>query len=153
MAGRIRNHECQEEPVSSLTHAEVGRWLESRRWIFARSRQTNPHEYCLRRESGDEDLFERVVEHVREFGQPYPWWGTVYLQYVSGNFAYWTMGARPSETVLINRKSLERVRLDQLTNKGGGGIVWPWLHNDVEAEREELRRKESGQAELAEGRA
>ncbi|MBA2510608.1 MAG: hypothetical protein H0V28_03915 [Rubrobacteraceae bacterium] len=48
---------------------------------------------------------------------------------------------------------MERVRIDQLTNKGGGGIVWPWLHNDVEAEREELRRKESGQAELAEGRA
>ena len=137
--------------VVGLTHAEVGRWLESRRWIFARSRPTNPHSYTLRREADDEAIFEAVVEHIREFGQPYPWWGSVYLQYVAGNHAYWTMGARPQETVLINRKTLEQVRLDQLTNKGGGGIVWPWLHQDVEAEREELRRRESGQDELGGG--
>lgn len=131
-----------------LDHAYVQRWLESQRWIFARSRPENPHEYCLRREAEDDGVFEKVVEHLREFGHPYPWWGTVYLQYVAGSFAYWTMGAPPSETVLINRKSLERVRLDQLTNKGGGGIIWPWLHQDVEAEREELRRQEVGQDEL-----
>lgn len=143
----------ESDPADGLTHAQVERWLEERRWIFARSRPTNPHAYCLRRECEDEDLFERVVEHIREFGQPYPWWGTVYLQYVAWGFAYWTMGARPQETVLINRKPLEQVRLDQLTNKGGGGIVWPWLHNDVEAEREELRQKESGQDELTGGGA
>jgi hypothetical protein len=61
------------------------------------------------------------------------------------------MGDALENTELINRKSLERVRLDQLTNKGGGGIVWPWLHGDVEAERAELRRQESAQDELGEG--
>ena len=138
----------ERDAADGLTHAEVGRWLKARRWVFAKSRPTNPHEYTLRRECGDEDLFERVVEHIREFGQPYPWWGSIYLQYVSGDHAYWTMGARPQETQLINRKTLEQVRLDQLTNKGGGGVVWPWLHKDMEAEREELRRRESGQDEL-----
>lgn len=137
--------------VGGLTHAEVGRWLESQRWIFARSRPTNPHSYCLRREAGEDAMFEAVVEHIREFGQPYPWWGTVYLQYVAGSHAYWTMGAAVKDTILINRKSLEQVRLDQLTNKGGGGIVWPWLHQDVEAEREDLRWRESGQDELGGG--
>jgi hypothetical protein len=137
--------------VGGLTHAEVGRWLESRRWIFARSRPNNPHDYTLRREADDEAMFEAVVEHIREFGQPYPWWDTIYIQYVAGTHAYWTMGAAVKDTQLINRKSLERVRLDQLTNKGGGGIVWPWLHSDVEAEREELRRQESGQDELGGG--
>ena len=44
---------------------------------------------------------------------------------MAGDFAYWTMGKRPQETILVNRKPLERVHLDQLTNKGGGGIVWP----------------------------
>jgi hypothetical protein len=101
-----------------LTHAEVRRWLESRRWIFARSRPTNPHSYTLRREADDEAMFEAVVEHIREFGQPYPWWGTIYIQYVAGTHAYWTMGAAVKDTLLINRKTLERVRLDQLTNKG-----------------------------------
>jgi hypothetical protein len=131
-----------------LTHDDVQRWLEAQRWIFAKSRGTNPHEYALRREAGDDAMFEKVVEHIREFGSPYPWWGSVYWQYVSGDFAYWTMGAPPRETELINRKSLKRVRIDQLTKKGGGGIVWPWLHQDVEAEREELRRQEAGQDEL-----
>jgi hypothetical protein len=134
-----------------LSHSYVQGWLESQRWIYARSRPTNPHEYCLRREADDEATFERIVEHIRELGHPYPWWGAVYRQYVAGDFAYWTMGSPPHETELINRKTLEQVRLDQLTNKGGGGIVWPWLHGDVEAERAEMRKQESAQDELGEG--
>ncbi len=134
-----------------LTHEFVQEWLSSQRWIYARSRADNPHEYCLRREAGDEATFEQVVEHIREWGSWYPWWGRWYLQYVAGDHVYWTMGSPIPETVLINRKTLEQVRLDQLTNKGGGGIVWPWLHGDVEAERAELRRQESAQDELREG--
>lgn len=143
----VRCRRCGDGP----THDDVQRWLESQRWIFARSRPNNPHSYCLRREAEDERMFEKVVEHVREYGSPYPWWGRTYDQYVAGEYCYWTMGAPIPETVLINRKSLEQVRLDQLTNKGGGGIVWPWLHHDVEAEREELRRQEQGQDELGAG--
>jgi hypothetical protein len=41
------------EKAPGLTHAEVGRWLERQRWIFAKSRASNPHEYTLRREAGD----------------------------------------------------------------------------------------------------
>jgi hypothetical protein len=134
-----------------FSHAYVQQRLESQRWICARSRPSNPHEYCLRREADDEATFERIVEHIRELGHPYPWWGSVYRQYVAGDFAYWTMGSPPHETELINRKTLEQVRLDQLTNKGGGGIVWPWLHKDVEAERAELKKQQSAQDELGEG--
>ncbi len=140
--------EPQDEPAGGLTHAQARRWLEAQRWHFAKTMPGNHHEYCLRREAEDEGMFEATVAHIREFGQPYPWWGTVYLQYVAGDHAHWTMGKRPQETILINRKTLERVRLDQLNNKGGGGIVWPWLHTDVEVERKELRRQESGQDEL-----
>ncbi len=128
-----------------LTHEEARRWLESQRWIFAKSMADNPHEYCLRRNAEDERMFEAVVQFIREYGSWYPWWGRWYLQYVAGDHAFWTMGAPVPETTLINRKSLEQVRLDQLTNKGGGGIVWPWLHTDLEAEREELRRQQAGQ--------
>jgi hypothetical protein len=136
---------------NGLSHAFVGEWLASQRWIYAKSRPDNPHEYCLRREASDPGAFERVVEHLQTYGHPYPWWGTVYMQYVSGHYAYWSMGSRPAETKLINRKSLEQVRQDQLTNRGGAGVVWPWLHTDLERELAELRRRENGQDQLGEG--
>jgi hypothetical protein len=82
---------------------------------------------------------------------PYLWWGRHYLQYVAGGWAYWTMDSPIPETVLINRKSLEQVRLDQLRNRGGGGIQWGWVRSNIEAEREELRRQEAGQEELGKG--
>jgi len=132
------------------SHAFVQGWLEDQRWIFARSRASNPHWYCLRRNAGDEAIFERIVEFIRERGVPYLWWERHYLQYVAGEWAYWSMGSPIQETSLINRKSLEQVRLDQLWNRGGGGIQWGWLHSDIGAEREELRRQEAGQEELGE---
>ena len=59
-------------PERGLTHAEVGRWLEARRWIYARSRPTNPHEYTLRREAGAGGTRdEGVREHLwRQALQP-----------------------------------------------------------------------------------
>jgi hypothetical protein len=134
-----------------LSHEFVQQWLESQNWIFAKSRADNPHWYCLRRNAGDEAIFERIVEFIRERGVPYLWWGRHYLQYVAGEWAYSSMGSPIQETSLINRKSLEQVRLDQLRNRGGGGIQWGWLHSDVGAEREELRRQEAGQEDLGEG--
>jgi hypothetical protein len=143
----VRCKHCRD----GLSEEDVQRWLESQRWHHARSRPNNPHSYCLRREVDDKKTFEQIVEFIREYGSPYPWWGAVYDQLPLGNYCYWTMGASIAKTDLINRKSLEQVRIDQLVNKGGAGIVWPWLHNDVEAERAELRRQESAQDELGEG--
>jgi hypothetical protein len=143
----VRCKRCRD----GLSEEDVQRWLESQRWHYASSRPDNPHSYCLRQEAEDQESFERVVEYLGEYGSPYPWWGKVYPQYVAGEHAYWTMGATLENTELINRKTLEQVRQDQLVNKGGGGIVWPWLHHDIEAERAELRRQESAQDELGEG--
>jgi hypothetical protein len=131
-----------------LSHEFVQQWLEGRNWIFAKSRADNPHWYCLRRNAGDESTFEQVVEHLREYGSPYVWWGSTYLQYPAGRYAYWSMGASVENTELINRKSLEQVRIDELRNTGGGGIQWRWLHGVVEVERAELRGLEAGQDEL-----
>jgi hypothetical protein len=133
-----------------LSHAYVRQWLEGQCWHFARSRPDNPHSYSLRREADDQETFEQIVEFIREYGSGYPWWGAIYDQLSLGEYCYWTMGAPFSQTQLINRKSLEQVRQDQLTNRGGGGVVWPWLHNDIEAERAELRKRESGQDEIGE---
>lgn len=133
---------------NGLSHDFVRRWLEDQRWIFARSRANNPHWCCLRSEVADPRIFEQVVAHLGEYGSPYVWWGSTYLQYPAGRYAYWTMGAGVQNTELINRKSLEQVRIDELRNTGGGGIQWRWLHGDIEAE---LRTQESAQDELGEG--
>jgi hypothetical protein len=134
-----------------LSCDDVRRWLESQRWIFARSRADNPHEYCLRREADSDATFERIVQFIREYGSPYPWWGAVFDQLPLGDHCYWTMGASIENTVLINRKTLEQVRIDELRNTGGGGIQWRWLHGDIEADRAKLQRQESGQDGLGEG--
>jgi len=97
-----------------------------------------------------EDLRE-VVEHLREDGSPYLWWVSTYLQYVVGQHAYWAMGASVENTELIDRKSLERVWIDELRNTGGGGFQWRWLHCDVEADRAKLRRQESARKEPGDG--
>jgi hypothetical protein len=140
----VRCKHCRD----GLSEEGVQQWLESQGWHHARSRPDNPHSYCLRRESDDQENFERIVEYIREYGSPYPWWGAVYDQLPLGNYCYWTMGATIENTELINRKTLEQVRIDQLVNKGGGGIVWPWLHNDIEGERAALRRQDRAQDAL-----
>ena len=134
-----------------LSHEFVKQWLEDQRWIFARSLASNPHWYCWRREAADPKIFEQVVEHLREDGSPYLWWVSTYLQYVVGQHAYWAMGASVENTELINRKSLERVWIDELRNTGGGGFQWRWLHCDVEADRAKLRRQESVRKEPGDG--
>jgi len=133
----------------SLTLGFARRWLESQRWHYARSRPENPHSYCLRRETDDQEIFKQIVEFIREYGSPYPWWGHVYDQLPLGEWCYWTMGDIIENTILVNRKSLEQVRIDELRNTGGGGIQWRWLHgDDIEAARAELWRQESTQDEL-----
>lgn len=143
----VRCERCRD----GLSGEEVRHWLEGQRWHYARSRPDNPHSYCLRREANDEKTFAQIVEYIREYGSPYPWWGAVYEQLPLGDHCYWTMGASIANTELINRKSLEQVRLDQLVNKGGAGVVWEWLHHDLAGERAELRRREGAQDELGEG--
>ena len=56
-----------------LSHDFVKKWLEDQHRIFARSRASNPHWYCLRRETDDQKIFEQVLRHLREFGTPYVW--------------------------------------------------------------------------------
>ena len=123
-------------------------WLESQRWIFAKTRADNPHEYCLKREADDPRMFEAAVDFINERGMNYVWWGATYRQLLAGSHCYWTM-SDSSQAILINRKHLEDVRKDELRNKGGGGIQWRWLHGpDLEADRAELRREDNAQDEL-----
>lgn len=130
-----------------MNHEEIERWCRSVKWQVPVTRPDNPHSYTLKRNT-DPQMFERVVEHIREHGFPYVWWGSTYIQYVAAGHIMWTMGAPVSETILVNRKSLEQVRLDEISNKGGGGIQLPWLHPGLPEERKRPDAPRPGQEGL-----
>lgn len=71
-------------------------------WIFAKTMPSHPHWYALRAKSHPVE-FEHAVMFIREFGYNEPWGGRVYTYFDHDGYAYWTMGAPLTETILINR--------------------------------------------------
>lgn len=87
----------------------LGRALLPRRWIFAKTMPRNPHWYTLRREWGDDALFNEVVAMMRRISYTEYFWGKPYQMVNINGYKYWTMGAPIQETILINRKPLSLV--------------------------------------------
>lgn len=85
---------------------EVVAALEKHRWIFARTMPENPHEYTLRSEWDDDDLFCQVVEYIREHGYESWYHGRRYIQLDAGANFYWTAGAPVYMTIILNRKQI-----------------------------------------------
>jgi len=88
---------------SSVTLPDVLReFIDSTRWTFAKMMPEWPHEYIVRGRV-DEDLFVRLVRHIREHGYE----GKFYLKsityYDDRGMVYWTMGAPVDETIIVNR--------------------------------------------------
>jgi hypothetical protein len=77
--------------------------LENKTWTFAKTMAGVPHYYTVRDKWGDEREFEYLVKYIRAMGVQEKWgkYNNHYL-YLSG-YKYWTMGAEPSETLVINR--------------------------------------------------
>ena len=77
-------------------------FVDTAEWTFAKTMQEWPHEYIVR-ERVDEELFVRLVSHIRANGYE----GKFYLKsityYDNGGLVYWTMGAPLKETIIINR--------------------------------------------------
>jgi hypothetical protein len=61
-----------------------------------------PHWYALRRENPQDD-FDGFVMFIREHGYGEEYEGRRYVKFDVDGWSYWTMGAPPSETILINR--------------------------------------------------
>lgn len=90
-----------------LTELELLTWQAVCRWHFAESMPQNPHWYTLRKNQ-DDGMFNRVIEHMREFGYDGYFQGAKYRYYNIGHHYYWTMGAPINDTILINRKPLDQ---------------------------------------------
>ena len=61
-----------------------------------------PHEYIVR-ERVAEDLFVRLVDHIRANGYEARFYRNSYTYYDDGGLVYWTMGAPVEETTIVNR--------------------------------------------------
>jgi len=77
-------------------------------WTFARTMPETPHEYTLRTKAPNENIFERVVLHIREKGYK-ALFGSVEYTYLNiDEWKYWTMGEPLEHTTLINRAKLSQ---------------------------------------------
>ena len=96
--------------ASEVRLASVAASLARQEWIFAKTMPDNPHEYCLRRRwVGDDAEFAESVQFIRDAGYEAYFEGHPYMQLDIDDHFYWTMGFPVEETILINRKQINRL--------------------------------------------
>jgi hypothetical protein len=77
-------------------------FVNEAKWTYAKTMHQWPHEYIVR-ERVDEELFERLVSHVRSNGFEGQFYHRRFTYYEEDGLLYWTMGAPLNETTIINR--------------------------------------------------
>jgi hypothetical protein len=88
-------------------------FAESCRWTFAKTMPVWPHEYIVR-EHVDEDLFVRLVEHIRAHGYAGKFYAKPITYFDEDGMVYWTMGAPVAETIIVNRCTKEQTYAHRL---------------------------------------
>lgn len=99
----MADREPSEEAITAFRD-----WVESYEWTFAKSYADGaPHEWLVRRNVHNEEMFEAFIGFIRFYGYPELYAGEEYVCLDIGNHKYWTMGAPVEETVIINRRSYD----------------------------------------------
>ena len=93
------------DPAGSLPE-DLHRFISEVKWTYAKTMPHWPHEYFVRKQV-DEDLFERLVLHIRSNGFEGRFYSRQLIYYEAGGLLYWTMGAPLEETTIINRCKVE----------------------------------------------
>jgi len=83
-----------------------GKYIDFSNWIFAKSMANIPHSYTLRRESLNQQMFTDLVIFIRTNGYQEKFFKQTYTYFKYKGYKYWTMGAEPELTTLINRAAL-----------------------------------------------
>ena len=81
---------------------ELRTFVNEQSWTYAKTMPECPHEYIVR-ERVDEELFERLVQHIRALGYDGKFYRKTITYFDEGGMVYWTMGAPLEETIIINR--------------------------------------------------
>lgn len=90
-------------------------FIDSCRWTFAKTMPEWPHEYIVRK-NVDDDLFVRLVGHIREHGYEGRFYRMRITYFEEGGLVYWTMGFPIEETTIVNRCKKEGAYEERLRN-------------------------------------
>jgi hypothetical protein len=92
----------------NLTDEFVGKTLEQCKWIFAKTMPNNPHTYTLRKEMEDDQLYLKLVSHIRYFGKIEIFEGVAYRVFYFNGYRYWEhpCDIKNEDVDLINRAIL-----------------------------------------------
>jgi len=81
---------------------DLSAFIASSHWTFAKTMPQWPHEYIVRGRV-DEQLFVRLVCHIRANGYEGKFYRKSITYYDADGMVYWTMGEPLEETIIINR--------------------------------------------------
>ena len=87
------------------THAfpeDLCLFVGSEQWTYAKTMPLWPHEYLVRGRV-DEQLFVRLVQHIRANGYEGSFYQKRLTYYEEAGLVYWTMGEPIDQTTIINR--------------------------------------------------
>lgn len=81
---------------------DLKQFVDKEEWTYAKTMPEWPHEYLVR-EQVDEELFKKLVIHIRENGYEGRFYSKNITYYEEERMVYWTMGAPIEKTTIINR--------------------------------------------------
>jgi hypothetical protein len=94
---------------------ELKLFIESITWTFAKTMPEWPHSYIVRSKV-DDNLFVKLVEHIRKFGYEGSFYQTKLIYFEEDGLIYWTMGNPVEETTIINRTAKENSYEERVKN-------------------------------------
>ena len=87
-----------------MSPEEIVGVLKDHEWKFAKTaKYSNPHWYTLREKWQDDQLFDVVVQSIRDHSYIEYFWKKPYQILLYEGWKYWSMGAPINETILINK--------------------------------------------------
>ena len=87
---------------------EILDFINTSRWLFAKTMPQWPHEYVVRNWRPDKQpVFERFVMLIRAQGYDEQFLDATYRYLEIDGWKYWTMGESPDETTIINRAKVK----------------------------------------------
>lgn len=103
-----RHDEYKSRGHYNLTDKFVGQTLEQCNWVFAKTMPNNPHSYTLRKDMEDDQLFLKLVSHIRYFGKLEIFEGVMYRVFYYNGYRYWEhpCDIKNEDVDLINRAIL-----------------------------------------------
>ena len=92
---------------------ELNAFVKQETCTYAKTMPKWPHEYIVR-ERVDEELFEKLVKHIRTNGYEGKFYSKNITYYDEDGMVYWTMGAPLEETIIVNRCQQENTYENRL---------------------------------------